>query len=74
MKLIKIGKLIFSRKTILTIAFGLFCTGVLLGAFIASSIETNSNFNFPLFFLSNVPVWFVLKKNIKIELMENPNL
>ena len=67
MKSIKIGKLIFSRKTILTIAFGLFCTGIILGAFIASSHETDSNFNFPLFLLFNVPVWFVLRKSINIE-------
>ena len=67
MKSIKIGKLFFSRKTILTIAFGLFCTGIIFGAFIASSHTTDSNFNFPLFLLFNVPVWFVLRKNIKIQ-------
>jgi FtsH-binding integral membrane protein len=67
MKSIKIGKLTFSRKTFLTIAFGLFCTGIILGAFIALSHETDSNFNFPLFLLFNVLVWFVLRKSINIE-------
>jgi hypothetical protein len=67
MKSIKIGKLFFSRKTILTIAFRLFCTGIIFGSFIASSHATDSNFNFPLFLLFNVPVWCVLGKSIKIE-------
>jgi len=64
----KIGNLILTRKGIYTIAFGFFCTGILLGAFIANSVKTESNFNIPIFLLFNIPIWLFLIPKIKKEI------
>lgn len=68
MKPIQIGKLIFSKKALLTITFGSFCTGVILGALFYHSIKTESNFNFLLFFLFSIPIWILLIPKIKKEI------
>ena len=71
MKPIKIGKLTISKKGIQMIAFGFFCTGILLGAFIAHSIKTDSNFNIPIFLIFNVIIWRFLRPKIKREIIES---
>ena len=70
MKLLTIGKLVFSKKAILTICFGAFCFGIILGAFIMHSIKTESNFNILLFSLFNIPIWILLKPILKKEITE----
>ncbi len=70
MKPIKIGKLIFSKKAILTICFGAFFFGIIFGAFLMLSIKTKSNFNILLFILFNIPIWILLKPILKKEITE----
>ena len=70
MNSITIGKLTFSKKAIMTIIFGLFCTGIILGAFIALSIDTESNFNILLYLLFNIPIWILLLPKLKKEIIE----
>ena len=70
MKTFKICNLIFTKKGVLIIAFGLFCTGILLGTFIALSLKNESNFNIPLFLIFNIPIWYFLKPKLKSEITE----
>jgi hypothetical protein len=70
MKTFKIGNLIFTKKGVFKIAFGFFCTGILLGAFITLSLKNESNFNIPLFLIFNIPIWYFLKPKIKSEITE----
>jgi hypothetical protein len=71
MKQIIIGKLTFTRKAILIIAFGFFLTGVLLGGFIFSSIKSNSSFNIIPYLILNIPIWALLMPKISKEITEN---
>ena len=71
MKQIKIGNLTFSKKAIQSIAIGLFCTGILIGALIAHRIKTESSFDFGLFIIFIVPIWFVLKSKLKTEIIKD---
>lgn len=72
MKSIKIGKLIFSRKAILTITFGAFCFGFIYGALLFMSIKTESKFNMFLYFALNIPIWILLRPILKKEVTEIP--
>ncbi|TDE03240.1 hypothetical protein [Flavobacterium hiemivividum] len=71
MKSITIGKLTFSKKAISLTATLFFSFGVLLGAFITLSIESESKFNFLLFLLLNIPIWAYLMPKIRKEITEN---
>jgi len=70
MKQIIIGKLTFTRKAILLIAFGFFLTGVLLGVFIFLSIKSNSSFNIIFYLILNIPIWILLTPKIRKEITE----
>ena len=70
MNIIKIGNLNFTRKGILIIAFGVFCTGVLLGASILLTTKSESNYLILLFLLLNVPIWYFLKPKLKREITQ----
>lgn len=71
MKQIKIGNLTFSKKAIQSITTGLFCTGILIGALTAHRIKTESSFDFGLFIIFIVPIWFVLKSKLKTEIIKD---
>ncbi len=70
MKPLTIGKLVFSKKAILTICFGAFYFGIIIGAFIILSIKTEYNFNIFIFSLFIIPIWILLKPILKKEITE----
>lgn len=71
MKQINIGKLTFTKKAILLIAFGFFCNGVLLGAFSYLSIKSNSSFKILFYLILNIPIWILLIPQLRKEMKEN---
>ncbi|MFD1293838.1 hypothetical protein ACFQ5N_08330 [Lutibacter holmesii] len=68
MKTFKIGNLILTKKGILIIALGFFCTGVLLGASILLSTKSESNLRILLFLILNIPIWIYLFPKIEREI------
>jgi len=68
MKDIKIGKLVFSKKAILLIAFCLFLNGMLIGSMVAYKQHTNGGVNFMvLYVMMFLPYLFfyrAVKRNI----------
>lgn len=71
MNIIKIGNLNFTRKGILIIAIGVFCTGVLLGASILLTTKSESNYLILLFLLLNIPIWYFFKPKLKREITQS---
>lgn len=70
MRSFKIGRLDFTPKALYAIAFGVFCCGILIGALIANSVYTKSNFNFMVLILLNIPIWIILRPILKKEITE----
>jgi len=70
MKNIQIGKLIFTKKAILTLAFCLFINGISLGALITFNKNNEGNNTFLLFYFSLFIPYILLYKTIKKNIIE----
>jgi len=60
MNSIKTGHLVFYKRAILTLVFGCFVTGIVIGANIAADV-----FSAPIVFLFIIPTWLPLIKGIR---------
>lgn len=69
MKDIKIGKILFTRKAILLIAFCLFLNGMTIGAIVAYK-EVANDINFLIIYIFIFMPYFLFFKNIKKHIVE----
>lgn len=70
MKNIQIGKLIFTKKAILTLAFCLFINGLLIGGLVAYGKSNAVNDLFYMFYVSLFIPYVLLYKTIKAGIIE----
>ncbi len=61
---LKIGKLLFNKKAVLTIAFCLFLNGIIIGLMVASNNKSNFLLYYISIFLPYVFFFTTIKRNI----------
>ena len=70
MKALRIGKLVFSKKSILLIALCIFINGMTIGVMVAYNETNDKNLNFILFYISIFIPYLLMFKTIKSNISE----
>lgn len=70
MKDLRIGKLVFSKKSILLIALCIFINGMTIGVMVAYNETNDKNLNFILFYISIFIPYLLMFKTIKSNISE----